>query len=76
MKFDHFDTDKSGSIEYPEFAAGRHSGFLDPGHTWRFMGVTPIRPFRGVISRVISPVKVVTKSHEPSSRALGYGLGA
>ena len=32
-----------------------------------------MRPFRGVISRVISPViRVITISHEPPSRVQGY----
>ena len=31
------------------------------------IGITPIRPFRGIISRVTSAVIVVSKYHEPSS---------
>ena len=40
--------------------------------TLLIFGVTPTRPFRGGVSRVISPViKVVTISHEPPSRVQG-----
>ena len=38
------------------------------GLTSSIIGVTPISPFRELISRVISPVKVVTKTHGPPSR--------